>query len=564
MPVHADSPAHDLRQAVELALEATSRTGGVEAGVEHLQSLRGRGRERSLHIDSLLLEHVRALTRGLGEAREHQRELRELTAKVLAPPWFPATFLRLVPDGDPPRALVAHGGAFRVIGFDPALDPAVFAAGDDVLLSHELHLIVGRPGGHRGGGEIAEYRRRLADGRLVVRARDEEFVVEAGAAIGGDELTPGDPLCWDRQAYLARERLERRPVTPHLLSGAPPLARDQLGGDPRLFDLLLSTLTAQILEPDAATRYGLGGRQSVLLCGPPGCGKTLMVRLAAAEMTRLSGRPCPVAVVKPAAWESPWVGETQRNIRECFASMRQLADEQGMALLFLDEIEAIGRLRGGAAAAHSDKFLAALLAELDGFAGRGAVAVLAATNRKDLVDPALLERLSDVEIPVRRPDLRAARQIFAIHLPPWLPYSPNGDDAQSTRQAMIDTAVARFYSPEGDNDLCILRLRDGSTRTVVARELASGRTFEQVCRAARRAALLRDLRHREAGLRVEDIEDAARDAFDRLASTLSPRNAHAYLPDLPQDVDVVGAEPLRRRVARPHRYLNTEPQRSEP
>jgi SpoVK/Ycf46/Vps4 family AAA+-type ATPase len=198
-----------------------------------------------------------------------------------------------------------------------------------------------------------------------------------------------------------------------------------------------------------------------------------------------------------------------------------------------------------------------LLTEINGFADRGArVAILAATNRKDLVDPALLERLSEVEVAVERPDLRGARAIFDIHLPATVPFSPNGSAAPETRTAIIETAVTRFYAPNADNELCVLKFRDGKTRTVAARELASGRAFEQVCRAARHAALLRELRGGEPGVSVSDIESAIGEALTKLATTLSPRNAHAFLTDLPADADVLGVTPLRRRVANPRRYLN--------
>jgi len=275
-----------------------------------------------------------------------------------------------------------------------------------------------------------------------------------------------------------------------------------------------------------------------------------MARVAAAEVTRLSGRHCRFAVVKPAEWESPWVGETQQNIRNCFRALRDAAATDGYAVLFMDEIESIGRIRGGSGNQHGDKFLAALLAELDGFTDRAGVAIVAATNRKDLVDPALLERLSDVEVAVSRPDMRGAPAIFGIHLHDGLPV------AGGAREDVIDTAVSRFYSPNGGNELCTLRFRDGKTRTIVARDVASGRLFAQICRAACQTAYLRDLRGGERGVRVADMEDAVAQAFERLATTLSLRNVHAYLSDLPQDVDVVSVEPIVRRVSRPYRYRN--------
>jgi SpoVK/Ycf46/Vps4 family AAA+-type ATPase len=222
----------------------------------------------------------------------------------------------------------------------------------------------------------------------------------------------------------------------------------------------------------------------------------------------------------------------------------------------MDEIESIGRIRGHYAGnIHGDRFLAALLAELDGFRDRGNVAVIAATNRKDLVDPALLERLSDIEIQVKRPDLRGAQEIFNVHLPPTRPYSSNGCPPEATRNEMVERAVSRFYSPNSDNEICELRFRDGTTRTVTARELASGRVFEQVCRAACRAAFQRQMMQGvDKGLRISDMDQAVDDVMERLRTTLTPRNTHAYLDDLPESMEVVEVIPTVKKV-KPHQYL---------
>ena len=145
--------------------------------------------------------------------------------------------------------------------------------------------------------------------------------------------------------------------------------------------------------------------------------------------------------------------------------------------------------------------------------------------------------------------MRGARAIFDIHLPETVPLDP-----LDARDEIIETAVSRVFSPNADNALCTLRFRDGKTRIIVARELASGRMFAQICRAACQAAFLRDLRGDAPGLRVADMQQAVSEALERLASALSRQNVHAYLSDLPQDVDVVSVEPVVRKVARPHRY----------
>jgi proteasome-associated ATPase len=248
---------------------------------------------------------------------------------------------------------------------------------------------------------------------------------------------------------------------------------------------------------------------------------------------------------------------TQQTIHATFAALRDAARD-AYAILFIDEVDAVGRIRGTGIGHHDDKFLSALLAELEGFVGATpGVAVLSATNKRDALDPALAERLSGVELAVARPDLRAARAIFSIHFPEAIPYRPNGAAAPDTRCALIDAAVTRLYAPNADNQVCTLRFRDGRTRPVAARELASGRLFEQIAEEARRRALLRAVRGGAEGVEVADVEEATATALERLRGALTVRNVRAYLSDLPQDVDVVSVDPVARRVPRPHHYLHS-------
>jgi SpoVK/Ycf46/Vps4 family AAA+-type ATPase len=341
----------------------------------------------------------------------------------------------------------------------------------------------------------------------------------------------------------------------YLVEQVEDLPLDRVGGQAAALHELLSALTARLTDPDVAADYGLSGKRAVMLAGSPGCGKTLLARACAAEIQRRTGKTCRFAVVKPGEWLSPFVGTTEENIRKCFQAMRD-ASRDGLVVLFLDEIESIGRIRGRSIAQHDDRFLTTLLAELDGFSDRGEVAVIAATNRKDLLDPALVDRLCDVDIAVARPDMRGAREIFAVHLARSLRYYANGVPAEETREQMIDRGVSRLYGPNADNEICSLHLRDGKTRTIAARELVSGRMIEQICRSACSHAFNRHIAGGGEGLRGADIDHAVEAGIERLRTTLTAHNARAYLDDLPQDVDVVRVEPIARPAKSVYRYLH--------
>ena len=520
----------------------------IDRKLELLGLLRTNTRDGGRQLDRLLLERLKQVTDGLLQAQRIQQELRELVERQVSPPWRPALFLRAVPTELGPRAMVLSAGSRSLVGMADGITLESLRVGEEVFLGVEGTVIAGRsPYGTPQCGETAFFEQLTADGRCVLRWRDEEVVVDPAGALDASGLKHGDQVRWDRTAWIAFEKIGASTGRQYLLEDVPTATRSQVGGQETNLETLLSALTAALVAPGTAALYGLGGRQTILMVGPPGCAKTLMARVGAAEVTRLGGRRCRFAVVKPAEWESPYVGETEANIRNCFRALREEAD--GSVVLFLDEIESVGRTRGGMVSHHADRFLAALLAEIDGFAEHASIAIIAATNRKDLVDPALLERLSDIEIAVGRPDMRGARAIFDIHFTETLPVV-----ATETREDIIETAVSRLYGPNSENALSTLRFRDGTTRTVVARDLASGRLFAQICRAACRSALRRHLRTGDQGVRVADMEHALSEALERLATTLTRHNVHAHLADLPQDVDVVSVEPVVRRVARPHVY----------
>jgi len=547
-----------LEQIAEMvrALVSLEDAGSSPAIATQLQLLRGQSPEAAAVVDHTLLEIFAAQRSALTTAQSQIHDCRELMEQLSEPPLHPAIFHRLLDTAGEPRAIVQAGNARRVVSPGEDMDLTTLVRGDEVFLNNEQNLLVAvSPDGAPTCGETAMFERWLPDGRLVLRYRDDALVVDAAARLAGAKLKAGDAVRYDRALWMAFEKIELETARRFLLEEVPDLPLSALGGQSENFDNLLSVLTMILVEPQRAAAYALTGRNSVLMVGPPGCGKTLMARVAVSEIRRLTKKECRFAVVKPAEWESPWVGQTQENIRQFFQMLREVGD-QGCAIVFMDEIESIGRIRGGAVSQHADKFLAAFLAELDGFADRRNVAIVCATNRKDLLDGALYERLSDLEVSVGRPDLKGARAIFRIHLPESIPFQPNGELARSTREELIELAVSGFYSPNAGNELCTIRFRDGKQRVVVARELASGRLFENVCRTARRGAFLREVRGGTAGVQLSDMQEAVSQTLDRMRTQLTIHNARSYLTDLPQDLDVVSVEPIVRKVKQPHQYLN--------
>jgi proteasome-associated ATPase len=534
----------------------------LEARLALIGPRRKESRETNEALDRFLVERCAQLTARnasletqLNDVNAIQAELRVMLDQAMSAPWFPGVFLRSVETTGGPLAEVFHGDGRRLVHLGNGVNGDDLTAGQVVYLGQERNAVLDvAPGQLPEAGEIATVERMLDDGRALLRDRDAQVLVHTAQALRDADVAPGDSVRWSRELALALEPVEASAPSELFVSehiSAQPAQR--LGGLAREIEQIISLFTQSIAQPEVATRYGLTGGNTLLLHGPPGNGKTSIARIVGSALAAATGEQCRFASVKGAQLESPWVGTTQQNVRELF---RELSRDARPTVLFLDEVDAMGRNRGGLGGHHSDKFLSAWLTEIDGLERRhGSLGIIASSNRKDLIDQALLERLSGMELFIGRPSLETAREIFAIHLLPTLPYGPNGAEAERTREDIIETAVGTLYSPNADNAIAELRFRDGSARTIAAREILSGRAIEQICVHARRDAFRRHTEGGTRGVRVEDMQAAVAHTLDRLASTLSPGNASALLSDLPQDVDVVAVKPVRRKVAA-HRYFH--------
>jgi ATP-dependent 26S proteasome regulatory subunit len=550
----------ESNQIMEILGKLTATGEGSPAAGQKTQillELHARSPEVGVMVMGEVFGRFERMEAGLKEARGAVQEMREKFNELLEKTWYVGIFVEFIGKLEERNAMVFQGSSCRVVGVCGEVKVEELRKGCEVLLNKEMTSIVKcSPRSRPRAGQIATVVEKTGRGTVILKSHEEDVEAELSEELREMELKAGDRVRWEPAARIALDRVEESEGGRFSMGEVPKTSLAAVGGQDENVTKLMGILTAMLVDAKRARDYGLSGRASILLVGPPGCGKTLMVRAAVAEIARMTGKAVRFFIVKPSEWESCLVGNTEKNIRTLFANLREATKDGSQAVLFLDEVDSIGRVRGHTQGYYSDKALNALLTELDGFAERDGVAVVATTNRKDLIDSALQQRLSDHEIHVGPPDMKGAKAIFGIHLRATLPFNPNGQMAEATRREMIETAVSRIYHPNSPvAQICRLKFNDGKTRMVMAKDLACGRLIQQICGAAQLAAYQREMRGGMAGLTVGDIEEAIATAIERLATNITVHNARNQLHDLPTDLNVISVEPVVRRVSRAREYL---------
>jgi proteasome-associated ATPase len=375
---------------------------------------------------------------------------------------------------------------------------------------------------------------------LVYGRADEERVVELAEALQSVKLRSGDALLLDLRSNLLTEKLIRQEAEELILEEVPDISYADVGGLDAQIEAITDAVELPYLHRALFHDYDLPAPKGILLYGPPGCGKTLIAKAVAnslsqkvAELTGNRNVRSYFLNIKGPELLNKYVGETERQIRVVFQRAREKAEEGVPVIVFFDEMDSLFRTRGtGISSDMESTIVPQLLAEIDGVESLRDVIVIGATNREDLIDPAILRpgRL-DVKIKIERPDVEAAAQIFQRYLHADLPLDPGtvrelgGGDRSKAVQAMIEETVAHMYRIDDDNRFLEVTYQGGDKEVLYFKDFASGAMIENIVRRAKKIAVKREIADQGRGLRKDDLLESIRQEFrenEDLPNTTNP------------------------------------------
>lgn len=503
-------------------------------------------RERARQLEEKLLEikgqlaHAVAqnekLSYTLRESREHIASLRDEVEKLTQPP---SGYGVIVGKNDDSTVDILTSGRKMRVTVHPEIDFDGLERGAEVVLNESFNVVKVRT--PEAIGEVVHLKEVLEDGvRAVVTGRgDDERVCELADSIRGTLLRSGDLLRMDPKSNLLLERLSQPEVEHLLLEEVPDISYADIGGLDSQIEQIADAVELPFLYGDLFAEHQLPAPKGILLYGPPGCGKTLIAKAVANSLAKKvslanGGEKAKSYFINIKGPEllNKYVGETERQIRLVFQRAREKSEEGWPVIVFFDEMDSMFRTRGtGISSDMESTIVPQLLAEIDGVEGLRNVIVIGATNREDLIDPAILRpgRL-DVKIRIERPDEKAARQIFARYLTNELPISSTtieqyGGSTDVAISEMIDATVSEMYRQDDENRFLEITYQNGDRDVMYFKDFSSGAMIENIVRRAKKLAIKRLIAGGERGINLEDLKMSIRQEFkehEDLPNTTNP------------------------------------------
>ena len=463
------------------------------------------------------------LTNLLTEARNQLFSLKEQVEQLGAPPSGFGIFLEMYEkDAD----VLINGRKMRVT-ISPEIEKKNLLPGREVVLNDSMNIIAVH--GFEKAGELVTLKSVLEDeDRAVVIGRaDEEKVVRIAESLNTTEIKVGDSLILDNKSGFIYEKIPKSEVEELVLEEVPDVDYEDIGGLGSQIEQIRDAVELPFLHKDLYKEHQLRAPKGILLYGPPGCGKTLIAKAVANSLAKKvsenfqsnSARSFFLNIKGPELLNK-YVGETERHIRLIFQRARDKASEGYPVIVFFDEMDSLFKTRGsGVSSDVENTIVPQLLSEIDGVEGLENVIVIGASNREDMIDPAILRpgRL-DVKIKIERPDAQGAAEILSKYLTPDLPLSEddlkqhNGDKL-ITVKSMIQRAVERMFNESDENRFIEVTYANGDKEVLYFKDFASGAMLENIISRAKKNAIKEFLRNNKKGIRVEHILAACQEEF---------------------------------------------------
>ncbi len=504
--------------------------------------LEERLRETEASLAAVTAQNER-LTGTLREARDQIVALKEEVDRLAQPPSGFGIFLSATGDN---TADVFTGGRKMRVHVSPAVELEELRPGQEVVLNEALNVVVAE--GYETAGEIVMLKEVLEDGEraLVISHSDEERVVRLADPLRDSVLRSGDSLLLEPRSGYVFERIPKAEVEELILEEVPDIVYSDIGGLSGQIEQIRDAIELPYLHADLFREHQLRPPKGVLLYGPPGCGKTLIAKAVAnslakqvAQKTAADGANGPGNAgrsfflnIKGPELLNKYVGETERHIRLVFQRAREKASEGMPVIVFFDEMDSIFRTRGsGVSSDVENTIVPQLLSEIDGVEGLQNVIVIGASNREDMIDPAILRpgRL-DVKIKIERPDAEAAKDIFSKYILSELPLHPDdlnehGSSRGGTVDAMIQRVVERMYTESEENRFLEVTYANGDKEVLYFKDFNSGAMIQNIVDRAKKMAIKEFLDTGQKGLRVAHLLSACVDEFSEnedLPNTTNP------------------------------------------